>query len=170
MRVRQGIRKAGLLTVAAVGLSGCMGDGFSGLLDKPDADVTRAAPAGAFAEAQAERGEEHRSSTIDALIARQSALPDGSPYDRIASSVLAASARTGEADLMRARMRARAADKNWLPRLGPNVSLTSMGSLVTSLLIDQVLLDNGRRAAERDFARADVEAAAVSLALDQNDR
>ena len=170
LRVRPSISKAGILTIVAVGLTGCVSDGFTGLLGKDEADVTRSAPVGAFAEAQAERGEEHRSSTIDALIARKSTLPNASPYDRIADAVLAASARTGEADLIRARMRARAADKNWLPRLGPNVSLTSMGSLVTSLLIDQVLFDNGRRAAERDFARADVEAAAVSLAIDQNDR
>jgi outer membrane protein, adhesin transport system len=162
--------RAGMLTAIAVGLSGCMEAGFPGLSGKDEADVTRAVPAGAFGEAQAERGEAHRSSTIDALIARRSVLPAGSPYDKVADAVLAASARSAESELLRARMRARAADKNWLPRLGPNVSLTSMGSLVTSLLIDQVLFDNGRRAAERDFARADVEAAAVSLAIDQNDR
>lgn len=165
----QGIRRAGIVTALAAALSGCMGDGFAGLGDGGE-EVSRAAPSGAFAAAQAERSEEHRSATIDALIARRSVLPEGSPYDAVAEAVLAASARTGEAELIRARMRARAADKNWLPRLGPNVSLTSMGSLVASLVLDQVLFDNGRRAAERDFARADVEAAAVSLAIDQNDR
>lgn len=170
MRIGQIIMRAGMLTAAAVGVSGCMSDGFAVLSGKDGANVTGAAPAGAFAEAQAERGEEHRSLTIDALISRRAVLPEGSPYDGVADAVLAASARASESELIRARMRARAADKNWLPRLGPNVSLTSMGSLVTSLLIDQVLFDNGRRAAERDFARADVEAAAVSLAIDQNDR
>jgi adhesin transport system outer membrane protein len=165
----------------AMGLSGCMSGGlpeltspFAGLSEKPragsEAEVMRAAPVGAFAEAQAERGEEHRSSRIDALIARRSILPDGSPYDQVADAVLAASARGAEAELLRARMRAKAADKNWLPRLGPNVSLSSMGSFVASLVLDQVLFDNGLRAAERDFARADVEVAAVTLAQEQNDR
>lgn len=161
--------RAGLFTALAVSLAGCMGDGLANLIGKDEA-VAHAAPTGAFAQAQADRGEEHRSATIDTLISRRSVLPAGSSYDAVADAVLAASSRTAEAELIRARMRARAADKNWLPRLGPNVSLTSMGSLVTSLLIDQVLFDNGRRAAERDFARADVEAAAVSFAIDQNDR
>lgn len=161
--------RAGLLAAFAASLAGCMADGLATLVG-PDVAVTRAVPTGAFAQAQAERGAEHRSATIDALISRRSVLPDGSSYDAVADAVLAASSRTAEAELIRARMRARAADKNWLPRLGPNVSLTSMGSLVTSILIDQVLFDNGRRAAERDFARADVEAAAVSFAIDQNDR
>lgn len=177
MQIGRDIRRMTLLVALAVTVSGCMNGAFPGLPgplgargdDAEDADVTRAAP-GAFAQAQAERGEAHRSSKIDALIARRSVLPDGSPYDRVADAVLAASARSAEAELLRARMRAKAADKNWLPRLGPNVSLTSMSSFVASLVLDQVIFDNGRRAAERDFARADVEVAAVTLAQEQNDR
>ncbi|MGH1370073.1 MAG: TolC family protein [Maritimibacter sp.] len=134
------------------------------------ADVTRTASQGAFAQAQGERKEKHRSEIIDALIARRSVLTPGSSYAQVASGVLDASTRTAEAELRQARLRSRATDKNWLPRIGPNVSLTSLSSFVASILIDQVLFDNGRKSAERDFARADVEAAAVSLSQDQNER
>ena len=37
-------------------------------------------------------------------------------------------------------------------------------------LLEQVLFDNGRRKAERAFAAADVEVAAVNLAIDMNTR
>lgn len=148
-----------------------MSPGEFSLGQKPPSDeVTRGATQGAFAEAQSERKEKHRSEIIDSLIARRSVLKPGSSYAQIAGGVLDASTRTAEAELRQARLRSRAADKNWLPRIGPNVSLTSLSSFVASILIDQVLFDNGRKAAERDFARADVEAAAVSLSMDQNER
>ena len=38
------------------------------------------------------------------------------------------------------------------------------------MLLEQVLFDNGRRKAERAFAAADVEVAAVTLSADMNDR
>lgn len=158
---RQGL----LAATVCVALSGCMSDGFAGD-DTPD--VTR--NASAFAEAQGERSEAHQSEIIEALITRQSVLPDGSPYDRVADAALAASAGTAEAELRQARLRSRAADKNWLPSLGPNVSLLSLSSIVASLVVDQVLFDFGKKKAERDFARADVEAAAVALSQDENDR
>lgn len=166
--MRQGI----LSVTVAVALSGCMSSAPTPPWSnsRPDADVTRAAPTGSFAEAQSERAEDHRSEIIDALIARHSAIPTGSPYAAVADATLAASARTAEAELLQARMRARAADKNWLPRLGPQVSLTSLSSLVATLVIEQVIFDNGRKKAEREFARADVEAAAVQLSQGQNDR
>jgi adhesin transport system outer membrane protein len=41
---------------------------------------------------------------------------------------------------------------------------------VASLIVEQALFDNGRRKAERAFAAADVEVAAVSLAEDMNAR
>lgn len=99
-------------------------------------------------------------------------LEPGSTYDEVAKAVLAGgAARPAEADLQAARLRAAAADKNWLPTLGPpSVSLSDMGELVASIVIDQVIYDNGRKRAEREFARADVEAAAVTLSIDTNDR
>jgi adhesin transport system outer membrane protein len=42
--------------------------------------------------------------------------------------------------------------------------------VVANLVVDQVLFDNGRRKGEREFAVADVEVAAVSLAQDTNKR
>jgi adhesin transport system outer membrane protein len=42
--------------------------------------------------------------------------------------------------------------------------------LVANLVVDQVLFDNGRRKGEREFAIADVEVAAVNLAVDTNTR
>ena len=50
------------------------------------------------------------------------------------------------------------------------ISLTSLGDLVANLVLDQVLFDNGRAKAQRAFAAADVEMAAVTLSLDTNAR
>jgi len=115
------------------------------------------------------KGEE-TSEIIDALMARYSILNDGSPYARVAQAALDASARSSEADLRAARLRAQAKSKNWFPTIGPTVSLTSLGDIVSSILIEQVLFDNGRKKAERAFAAADVEVAAVDLSTDMNER
>lgn len=97
---------------------------------------------------------------------RISILPKGSAFARVAQSVLTAGSGTAEAELRVARLTARAKSKNWLPSIGPDVSMTSLGSLAASLLLDQAIFDNGRRKAERAYAAADVEVAAVSLATD----
>jgi len=96
-------------------------------------------------------------------------LPSG-PYAQVASSVLAANSRAAEAELRAAMLRAQARELNWLPSLGPTVSLNSLGSVVAGLVIEQTLFDGGANRAEREFARADVEVAAVALAQDTNDR
>jgi adhesin transport system outer membrane protein len=111
-----------------------------------------------------------QSDIIQGLIARRSVLPSGSSYSRVATAVLAANSRSAESDLRAAQLRARAASKNWLPSIGPNISLTSLGSLVANLVVDQVIFDNGRKKGEREFAVADVEVAAVALAADTNER
>ena len=110
------------------------------------------------------------SEVIAELMSRRSLLTEGSAYDTVADAVLAASERASESQLISAKLRAEAASKNWFPTLGPSVSLTDMGDLVAGLLIEQVLFDNGRRKAEREFAAADVEVAAVSLSIDMNTR
>lgn len=109
------------------------------------------------------------SDIMTSLLARRSVLTDG-PYARVADAVLAANARAAESELRAATLRAEARATNWLPTLGPTVSLTSLGDVVSSLVLDAVLFDNGRRKAERDYARADVEVAAVLLAEDSNRR
>jgi len=111
-----------------------------------------------------------QSEIIQGLIARRSVLPAGSPYNRVASAVLAANARSAESELRAAQLRARAASKNWLPSIGPNISLTSLGSVVANLIVEQVIYDNGRKKGEREFAVADVEVAAVAMASDTNTR
>lgn len=110
------------------------------------------------------------SNVISSLVARQSALPTGSAYDQVASAVLAANARSAESELRSARLRAEASSKNWLPTVGPSISLTSLSDVIVNLVVDQVLFDNGRKKGEREFAKADVEVAAVALAQDTNDR
>jgi adhesin transport system outer membrane protein len=110
------------------------------------------------------------SQIIQGLALRSSVLPDGTVSDQVAAAVLAANSRTAEAELRAATLRSEAASKNWLPKIGPQVNLTSLGSLAANLVVDQVLFDNGRRAGERAFAVADVEVAAVSLAQDTNNR
>ncbi|WP_072779636.1 TolC family protein [Marivita hallyeonensis] len=110
------------------------------------------------------------SPVISALSSRSSVLTAGSPYDQVAAGVLAADARVAEAELHVAKLRAEAASKNWLPTLSPRISLTSLGDFVADLVVNQVLFDNGRKKAERDLAKADVELAAVALSESSNDR
>lgn len=110
------------------------------------------------------------STVIQGLLARRSVLPADSAYDRVSSAVLAANARAAETELRAARLRAEAASKNWLPTIGPRISLNSLGDIVSQIIIEQVIFDNGRKKAERAFAKADVEVAAVTLAEDTNDR
>ncbi|PYC48931.1 transporter [Litorivita pollutaquae] len=121
-------------------------------------------------EKSARAKESAESAVIAALQARRSALPSGSSYDQVAANVLAASSRSAEAELRSARLRAEAQSKNWLPSIGPSISLSSLGAVVAGLLVEQVLFDNGRKKAERDFAKADVEVAAATLSIDTNDR
>ncbi|MEM9436652.1 MAG: TolC family protein [Pseudomonadota bacterium] len=158
MRQQLGI---GFICLAA--LTGCMqatGDAVT-----PSPEVTRAAgqPPQSFAEAGA-------SEIIGTLQSRSSVIPSGSSYARIAQAVLAANARPAEADLRAARLRSQAASKNWLPQLGPSITLTSLSSVAAGILVQQVVFDNGRRKAERAFAAADVEAVAVTLSTDTNAR
>jgi len=120
-------------------------------------------------EKAALRASEAESSPIIAELQQRRSALSGS-YEQVADAVLAANARVAEAELRSARLRAVAASKNWLPTIGPSVSLTSLGDFVASLVIEQVLFDNGRKKAERAFAKADVEVAAVTLADDTNDR
>ncbi|SFR51981.1 TolC family protein [Litoreibacter janthinus] len=115
-------------------------------------------------------GGKESSVLIETLLERQSVLDARSPYGKVAGAVLAANSRAAEAELRSAKLRAEAASKNWLPTIGPSLSLSSLGEVVASLVIDQVLFDNGRKKAERSFAKSDVEVAAVALAQDTNDR
>ena len=172
--------------VACLGVSGCMDMGsggsagsdrtgdtptrmnFAGLFSGPKSQA--AEPAAMSAEEAEKAREASESTIITELSARRTVLPQGSPYDEVADSVLAANHRTAEAELRSARLRAAAAQKNWLPQIGPSISLTSLGDFVTTLFVEQVLFDNGRKKAEREFAKADVEVAAVTLAQDTNDR
>ncbi len=110
------------------------------------------------------------SDIIQSLIARRSVLPAGSAYSSVATAVLAANSRSAESELRAAQLRARAESKNWLPQIGPNVNLTSLGALVANLVVEQVIFDNGRKQGEREFAVADVEVAAVAMAADTNSR
>lgn len=110
------------------------------------------------------------SAVITQLLSRRTVLTEDGAYARIAASVMAADARVAAAELQAAQLRAQAANKNWLPSFGPRISLSSLGDFVADLLVEQVLFDNGRKKAERDLARADVELAAVALSEDGNAR
>ena len=121
-------------------------------------------------QAEARIKESAESVIISGLQSRRSILPNGSAYDQVADSVLAANSRAAESELRAARLRAVAASKNWLPSIGPSISLSSLGDLVANLIVEQVLFDNGRKKAERAYAKADVEVAAVNLSIDTNKR
>lgn len=154
-------------------LSGCMGMQTGG-----DGAVSRflqsggriGAGDGADTAGSAMQQREAASPVIAELQQRQSVIPAGSPYERVASAVMSTSARTAELDLRAARLRAEAASRNWLPSFGPRLSLSSLGDFAASLLIEQVIFDNGRKRAERDYAAHGVELAAVALSEDSNDR
>jgi len=132
-----------------------------------DAAANAAAAPQAALDANLQDGSQ--SPIIEGLLNRHSVLGSG-PYDQVANAVLAANTRAAEADLRAATLRSEAQASNWLPTLGPNISLSSLGDVVTELVVQQVLFDNGKKRAERAYARADVEVAAVALAQDTNDR
>jgi len=111
-----------------------------------------------------------RSGVISQLSDRRSLLSAGGTYVQIAKAVLSSNLAPAEAELRAAKLRAEAQSKNWLPTIGPSLSLTSLGDFVASLVIEQVLFDNGRKKAEREFSVADVEVAAVLLSQDTNER
>lgn len=120
--------------------------------------------------AEKRQTEAANSLVISSLQARQSILPAGSSFERVATPVLAANSRAAESELRSARLRAEAQSKNWLPTLGPSISLTSLSDAVASIVVDAVLYSGGRKKAEREFAKADVEVAAVNLVIDTNER
>ncbi|MEO1362489.1 MAG: TolC family protein [Pseudomonadota bacterium] len=135
----------------------------------PDADGTQVA-ALAQTPTQHDATLNAESVVLQNLLARRSVLPAGSAYDQVSTAILAANARAAETELRAARLRAAAASKNWLPTIGPSISLNSLGDLISQIVVDAVLFDNGRKKGERAFAKADVEVAAVALAEDTNDR
>lgn len=141
--------------------------GAFGFLGGADEAAQNTSQPTAALDAQMQDGSQ--SQIIESLLNRRSVLQDGA-FRSVADAVLAANSRAAEAELRAATLRAEARSRNWLPTLGPQVSLTSLGAVVTSLVVDQVLFDNGGKRAERDFAAADVEVAAVALAEDTNDR
>ena len=152
------VRPAAAL-VALLVLAACMGGPDRGVASKGTLQ-----PAGS--PALAGQG----NPAIAALQARRSVLPPGGPFARVAEAVLRADSGAGAAELRMARLRATAKNKNWLPRIGPSVTLSALNGLAAGLLVEQAILDHGRRKAERVYAATDVEVSAVSLALDINQR
>lgn len=163
--------RAGIFATVMLSLAGCMEGGEGGNGGGIVSRFASSDPARAEAKAADARATESAESRIiSTLQARRSVLPADSAFEQVSVAVLAANARTAESALRSARLRAKAMSTNWLPTIGPNISLTSLGAVVASLVIDQVLFDNGRKKAERDFAKADVEVAAVNLSVDTNAR
>jgi len=168
--MRQNAMKWALTGVLLSGLAGCFGGAGSGDFVARQTSAEEAPRFGLRSGNKATQKIAAESAVIQGLAARQSAVPDGSAYDAVARAVLAANARTAETELRAAKLRAEAAATNWLPRLGPEISLTSLSSVVASLVLEATVFDHGRKKAERAFAAADVEVAAVHLAQDSNDR
>lgn len=156
----------------AVLLAGCLGDG-AGVVSRAATPDQAAKPVLGMASGTAPEDAPAQlpgSDLVETLAARRSALPPGGPFDAVARAVLAANARTAESALRAARLREQAASKNWLPQIGPEISLTSLSRVIASLVIEAAVFDHGRLKAERAFAKADVEVAAVTLAEDSNER
>ena len=91
--------------------------------------------AGARPDQVARQKESANSPIIAALQDRRSVLPSSGSFDQVAGAVLGAYSRSAEADLLSARLRAEAASKNWLPRIGPNIRLTSLSDIVSQLIV-----------------------------------
>ncbi|MFP7674033.1 TolC family protein [Marivita sp. S0852] len=171
MRHKKGAIAGAVLGITA--LSGCMQDFGDGTVSRflqaqPAADTSLQAETKAAAPRAV--SPDAVSAIISDLATRNSVLTSGSAYAKVAAGVLAADARVAEAELQVAQLRAKAASKNWLPTLSPRITLTSLGDFVADLVINQVLFDNGRKKAERDLAKADVELAAVALSESSNAR
>lgn len=155
-----------MLLAGVVLLSGCLADG----VPFPTRNAVDPATAPLAAGSVRKPGTDAQSSALIAdLAARRSILPATGPYAEVAQAVLDHSAGAAQAKLRVARLTAQAKSKNWLPQIGPSVSLSSLGDLVTQLVMEQVIFDNGAKKAERDFAAADVEVAAVGLSQEMND-
>ena len=163
-----GPAKAGLITAMAMMLANCVvTDVASRFNTDPSQSETGLSTAngGALTENPGEGGQ-----IISDLRGRQSILPVGGSFSQIAAGVIAASSGAAAAELRIARLKAQAKETNWLPSMGPSVNLTSLSGLVASILFEAAIFDNGRKKAEREFAAADVELAAVSLAEELNTR
>ncbi len=162
-----GVKRAGVVCAFAFTLTGCLSDagGENGI-------VSRFKPIDNLSVGKVSHEEKVNSESqiIQGLAARRATLPTGSSFDKVADAVLAANSRAAESELRAARLRSEAASKNWLPKIGPQISLTSLSSVVANLVVDQVLFDNGRLKGERAFAIADVEVAAVKMSQDTNER
>lgn len=157
-----------LFPALAVLLSGCLGG-----LQPPGLQAFgkgRAAEDAGRMQAFANPGSTAGFPLIDDLRARRSVVPPAGPFGQVAAAVLSGSSGATVAQLQMARLQKEAVDKNWLPQIGPVVTLDSLGAVAAQIVAEQALLDNGRRRAERAVAAADVEVAAVSLAEDRNDR
>lgn len=154
--------RAALGVALALALAGCM--------QQPSRMNTGAPLTGAVGTEDVMAGSVASSGLIRDLQSRNSVLPQGGPFSIVAEQVLAASRGAAAAELRVAQLRAEAQSKNWLPQIGPSVSLSSLSGLVASLTLTQPLIDNGRRKAERAFAAADVEVAAVGLSQAMNQR
>lgn len=163
------------MIAAVVTLSGCMKDMGQNVVSRfagPNTETeTPVVIESAEPVAQAVRPDPATAAPIiHALGLRASSIQPGTPYAGVADAVIASDSRVAEAELHIAQLRAEASKYNWLPSIGPRISLSSLGDFVADLLINQVLFDNGRKAAERDLAKAHVELAAVKLVEDGNRR
>ncbi|CUH78777.1 TolC family protein [Tropicibacter naphthalenivorans] len=162
-------RSLGLIAILAM-LPGCMKDMGDGVVSRfKGAEPTATAPADPKLQKAVAKPSD-ASEIIHALQTRPSVILSGTPYSRVADAVIASDSRVAEAELRVAQLRAEAAQSNWMPRIGPRISLNSLGDFVAELVINQVLFDNGRKKAERDLAKANVEIAAVTLVEDGNER
>lgn len=142
----------------------------SGCISMPETPSRFASVPDSIAAKRPDNQHGERPEIIAELQARRSVLAQGSSFAAIARAVEASDAGTAEAELRVARLKAEARSKNWLPSIGPSVSLNALGALATSLLVEVALIDHGKRRAEREFAAADVEVAASKLATDGNRR
>lgn len=153
--------RAGVAIAALMVLSGCLGGTTE--------EVTRNADGTTPAVLDATMQDGTESVLIADLLNRRSVLEPG-PMRVVAQGVLDANARAAEADLRAARLRAEAQQSNWLPALGPAITLDALGAVAATVMISQVIFDNGAARADREYARADVEVAAVGLSEDSNAR
>lgn len=158
----KGLAIKALTTTALLALlSGCMGGGATATRSNIDPGLTGTA----FGSEKSAN-----SAVIRALQGKSSALVAGSAFGQVADAVLATYSGAEQTQLRMAQLRADARAQNWLPRIGPNLSLSGLSGLSAGISVEHGILDNGKRKAERDFALADVDVAAIGMSSEINQR
>ncbi|AWI84367.1 hypothetical protein CEW88_12145 [Alloyangia pacifica] len=104
-----------------------------------------------------------RGKVIGTLAQRPGAILPGTPYAAIARAVLEGGGFRSVSELRLAWLRGKADELDWLPDLGPHLSLAVLAHMSQSVQSRPERFDTPRKQAERDLALAEIDQAALTL-------